>query len=144
MTSERAEARALEGGASSYREVFRSRPAYAVLTLLALGAGLQFLPWFRHLRFVAPEVRATDDAVAAAPSAVDSVGEAAIENETVTHAAPITAAPRAARGPIARGPSTEAAMPPAKDADRPPVPIVDPSGRAFDAFFYTLARVERK
>lgn len=144
MTAERVEARTVEREASSSREVFRSRPVYAVLTLVALGAALQFAPWFRHLRFVAPEARSGENAVAAAPSAVETVGETAIENETVTHAAPIAAAPRAARGPIARGPSTEATMPPAKEADLPPVPIVDPSGRAFDAFFDKLARVERK
>ena len=144
MSPDETEARAPEGGASSYREVFGSRPVQAVLALIALGVALQFSPWFRHLRFVSPEVRASDTATAAAPSAVETVGEAAIENETVTHAAPITAAPRAARGPIARGPSTEAAMPPVKDADLPPVPIVDPSGRALDGFFDKLSRVERK
>ncbi len=154
MSSPDTDARTERGEASAPLVVFGSRPVRAVLLLLALGAAFEgasripavlgVLPAVGQLRFVAPDVVTNESAAAAAPSAVDSVGEAAIETETRTEAAPTTVAPRAQQGPIARRKLTESEMRPAKDADLPPVPLVDPSGHALDGWFDKLALVEQK
>jgi lysophospholipase L1-like esterase len=121
------------------RVALLSRPVGAVVILLGLALVLELTPALARFRLFGPRP-ATKDAqpAAAAPSA--SVGEARLEAETREAAAPVVRAPRA-RGPIAAESSEDPALP---GKDQPPVPLLDPSGRALEAFFAKLERVERR
>jgi hypothetical protein len=117
-----------------------SRPARAVALVIGLGLVLELAPGLARWRLFGtrPERAAPATAPLAAPTS--SVGEARLETETIARALPENEVPRA-RGPIAKAIHDDPALP---GKDQPPVPLVDESGRALDAFFEKLARVEQK
>ncbi len=115
-----------------------SRPAVAMATLLALSTLVEVTPGLARFRLFG-ERPATSEAPVLLAAPVDSVGEASLDTETREREAPGTA-PKRARGPIAAAEVEDPALP---GKDQPPVPIVDPSGHALDAFFVKLARVDR-
>lgn len=126
----------MSGGA---RAALLSRPAGAVATLLALAVVLELTPGLARFRLFGARPAAPLAAPRAAAAAA-SVGEARLETETRAVAAPVSRAPRA-RGPIAAESTDDPALP---GKDQPPVPLLDPSGRALDALFAKLERVESK
>ena len=120
-----------------------SRPVLAVLTLLGIAALVEITPGLERVRlFGAASGAASEPAPAA--SATLEVGEARLDTET--NARPEMAqpehfeAPRSPRGPIAK--HSEAL--PSIDVKRPPVPIIDSSGRALDGFYAALEKSARK
>jgi lysophospholipase L1-like esterase len=120
--------------ASSPRDVFRSRPVAAALLVATCALLFERAPGLSRLRLFGR--RPTGEpavAVAAAPPAT-SVGESRLGLETT--------APRAAPG------TTDLAPAEAQEAkaleQAPPVPLLDPTGKALDGFFAALARTEMR
>lgn len=122
-----------------------SKPVLSVAVLVVLGALAEVTPhagWARIFssptRLLAFDERPPD----AAPDL--QVGEAEITLDT--RDAPGMAAPTLS----ASKPATSAAAPtadarlPRIEAEAPPVPLHDPSGRALDGFFASLAETQRK
>lgn len=138
----------------SLASVFASRPALAVYVALALGAvpyalpaSTPIVPWpggairAERLRLLSPR---PDDAAprAVVNAPVASVGEVSLVAPTDDRGDEDPGATaRHAAGPIAAK-DAPADDPPRTDA--PPLPIVDPSGHALDAFYAALARTEAK
>jgi lysophospholipase L1-like esterase len=127
----------------SPRAALLSRPVLAVLTLAALIAIVELTPGLERIRIFrrpAPSV-----APAALSSAVAEVGEARLESET--KARPELAQPErveipeSPRGPIA---ASAGDAPPVLDVEKPPVPLIDASGKALDGFYAALALTARK
>ena len=121
-----------------------SRPALAVASVLALAAVPYAAPGLESLRIFSPAVPEAQEPLGVAPPKLE-VGEATIETETRTRAELSQPdEPRRAveaRGPIAK---KHAAAMPAIDVEKPPVPIVDPSGKALNGFYEALGRTARK
>jgi lysophospholipase L1-like esterase len=116
-----------------------SKPVGAVATLLGLTLVLELTPGLARFRLFGSRPDAAPAASAPAASTA-SVGEARLETETRNVAPPVARAARA-QGPIAAETTEDPALP---GKDQPPVPLLDPSGRALDALFRKLERVERK
>ena len=124
---------------SRVRDVLVSRPVVAVATLCVLALALELVPGLARLRlFGSRPAHSSPATLAPLPSA--SVGSALLAGETQNVGAP-EGASRHAHGPIAAAVEAEE-LPGGKDA--PPLPIVDPSGHALDAFFATLSRADDK
>jgi lysophospholipase L1-like esterase len=121
------------------RVALLSRPVGAVATLLGLAFVLELTPGLARFRLFGSRP-ATQSAAPTGAAPVASVGEARLEAETRDVAAPVVRAPRT-HGPIAAESTEDPALP---GKDQPPVPLHDPSGRALDAFFAKLERVERR
>jgi lysophospholipase L1-like esterase len=121
------------------RVALLSRPVGAVATLLGLALVLELTPGLARFRLFGKRP-ATAGVASTAAAPVTSVGEARLETETRDVVAPVARAPRA-RGPIAAESAEDPALP---GKDQPPVPLLDPSGHALDAFFSKLERVERR
>jgi lysophospholipase L1-like esterase len=119
----------------------------AVISLLTLGAVTEFAPGLERIRLFStrPENLETADKTAFAPIA--SVGEAEITLETQLR--PELAQPEHAKlsdkaaGPIARAPSENLDLP-SVNAQKPPVPLVDASGKALLGFYRALADTAQK
>jgi hypothetical protein len=127
------------------RTALLSRPALSVATLVVLALLVEVVPAFERVRLFsrAPEA-APEPTPMAAP--VLEVGEAKLESETL--ARPELAQPehvelpKSPRGPIAaRRDDTPL---PAIDAEKPPLPIVDASGKALAGFYADLEKTARK
>jgi hypothetical protein len=124
---------------SRVRDLVVSRPVGAVATLCVLALALELVPGLARLRlFGSRPARSSSVALAPLPSA--SVGSALLTGETQNLGAPEGASTHT-RGPIATAVEGED-LPGGKDA--PPLPIVDPSDHALDAFFAALSRADDK
>jgi lysophospholipase L1-like esterase len=119
--------------ATAPREVFRSRPVLAALLVAACAVGLEVTPGLARFRLFGRRPAHESVAVAAALPA-SSVGESKLGLETT--------APRAAPG------AGELAPAEAQEAraleQAPPVPLLDPTGKALDGFFAALSRTAKK
>ncbi len=129
---------------SPLRSLLTSPPVAAVLWVLLAGLALEFIPgaarwrlWHRPLPPLA--------SAPAAPSPLDTYGEARLETVTTTRrelALPERVVlPAAPAGPIAATSQTPFDVP-RVDAERPPLPIVDPEG-SLEPFYRALARSRR-
>lgn len=132
-----------------------SKPVASVAVLLALGAAAELAPGAGWVRIFSTPTRwiAETEVAPDAPPKLE-VGEAEITMDT-RHvpgmAAPTLSAARPERPP----PGSAAAPPglegvpaietlPAIQAEPPPIPLVDPTGRALDSFYAALAETHRK
>ena len=119
--------------ATPAREVFRSRPVVTVLLVAAAAGALELAPGLARFRLFGKRPHG-DAVVAAAPASTASIGESQLQLETT--------APQKAPG------SGELQPAEAREAQAleqaPPVPLLDPSGKALDRFFDSLTRTERK
>ncbi len=125
---------ATEGAAPPPERVFRSRPVVTVLLVSAAALVLELTPALARFRLFGkrPSHEPAVSAPAVAPAT--SVGESKLGLETTAPAR----APGA--GQLAPAEAQEA-----KALEQaPPVPLLDPSGKALDAFFAALRRTERK
>lgn len=116
-------------------------PAFgAILTLGVLVALPYVVPSLTRFRLFEPlPDGASLLSVPAAPAASATVGETALDTET----APTPELAEPEDGHLAA--SAASALPAgARDPDRAPRPLEDPTGHAFDGFFRALGRVERK
>jgi len=120
--------------ASAPERVFRSRPVVAVLLVGAAALVLELTPGLSRFRLFGkrPSREPAVAVVAVAPAT--SVGESKLGLETT--------APAHAPG------TTQLAPAEAQEAraleQAPPVPLLDPSGKALDGFFAALTRTANK
>jgi lysophospholipase L1-like esterase len=115
-------------------EVLRSKPVIAALLVAACAGVLEVTPALARFRLFGKRP-AQEAAVAVAQVApASSVGESQLGLETK--------APAAAPGDTRLG-AAEASEARALE-QAPPVPLLDPTGKALDGFFRALARSERK
>lgn len=124
-----------------------SRPVLACLTVLGLAGVTHLLPGLERIALFAPvpEDFEVTEARGVAPPVLEE-GEARIETETQSRPElsqpEKIELPKAPRGPIA---SKRGGKPlPAIDVEKPPLPLEDPSGKALDGFYASLAAVQRK
>ena len=120
--------------ATPLRDVFRSRPVAAALLVAAGALVLEVTPALARFRLFGkrPSHEAT---VALAPMApASSVGESKLGLETT--------APRALPGAAALAPAEAQEAKALEQA--PPVPLLDPTGKALDGFFAALSRTAHK
>lgn len=114
--------------------VFRSRPVAAVLLVTAAAVALEVTPAFARFRLFGKRP-SLEPQVAAAPVAPSSsVGESKLGLETT--------APARAPGATTLAPTAAQEAKALEQA--PPVPLLDPSGTALDAFFAALHKTARK
>jgi hypothetical protein len=120
--------------AAAPAQVFRSRPVLAVVMLAACALVFELTPALSRLRLFGK--RPAKEATVAAPSVLpaSSVGESKLGLETT--------APERAPGSGLLAP-TEAREAQALE-QAPPVPLLDPSGKALDGFFRALSRTAQK
>src|SRR5258706_14807383 len=120
--------------ASSPREVFRSRPVAAVLLVAAAAAVLELTPGLARLRLFGKRPAHEAVVAVAAPLPASSIGESKLGLETT--------APRTAPGSAAPG---EAVAQEARALEQaPPVPLLDPTGKALTGFFAALTHTAKK
>lgn len=114
--------------------VFRSRPVAAVVLVCAAALVLELTPALARFRLFGkrPSVEPRVTAAAVAPSA--SVGESQLGLETTAPA----------RAPGAAQLAPAAAQEAQALEQAPPVPLLDPSGKALTAFFAALQKTARK
>jgi lysophospholipase L1-like esterase len=119
---------------AAFFEVLRSKPVLAALLVAACAAVLEVTPALARFRLFGkrPAQEATVAVQQVAPAS--SVGESKLGLETT--------APAAAPGATQLG-AAEASEARALE-QAPPVPLLDPTGKALDGFFQALARTERK
>ncbi len=120
--------------------VLSSRPALALVTLLVVAGILELVPGLERLRLLSARPGQESAAPAAQASATAQVGEAELETETTTGIGADQSDGKRAHGPIAAAAGESA---PKLDKE-PPVPLIDPSGKALDGFFAALDRVQSK
>jgi lysophospholipase L1-like esterase len=118
----------------SARYVLKSKPVRAALTLIALGTFTELVPGLARYRLF--RERPAEERNAPLAAASSSVGEARLETETLARPDP-----RASRS--APRDESEPALPQI-NAEAPPLPVLDPSGRALDGFFRALGETARK
>lgn len=120
--------------ASTPRQIFGSRPVLAVLLVAAVALVFELSSSFSRLRLFGK--RPAREAVVAAPSALpaSSIGESELGLET--------RAPEHAPGTSDVAPALAREAQALEQA--PPVPLLDPSGKALDAFFAALSRSAKK
>lgn len=119
---------------------FVSRPALAVLTVLALGALTELVPQLAPIALFRAPPPTEPAAQALAPAA--SVGEAKLNRETETRTE--LALPSTTKAEL-RGEAREGDVAlPKIDAAEPPLPLADPSGHALDGFLRALTASARK
>ncbi len=145
-----ADARYLEHGGG---QLSASLPVSKKVLVTGLGIALLVGAAYVHpelglFQVLTAPADAADGEPIAAPLPSASVGEAKLPGATQdqqARARELDAPAPDSRGPIAAGGKTDRIeMPPAVKEDAPPRAIDDPSGKALDAFFAKLARVERK
>lgn len=120
--------------ATSPREVFRSRPVAAVLLVAACAVVLEVTPALARFRLFGKRPSKEPAVAVAAVAPSSSVGESKLGLETT--------APRAAPGAATLAPAEAAEAKQLEQA--PPVPLLDPTGKALDGFFAALTRTEQK
>jgi GDSL-like Lipase/Acylhydrolase family len=118
----------------SPESVFRSRPVAAVLLVSAAALALEVTPGLERLRLFGKRPAREPQVAAAAVLPSSSVGESKLGLETT--------APAQAPGAAKLAP-TEAREAKALE-QAPPVPLLDPSGRALTGFFTALDKTARK
>lgn len=120
--------------ATSAGEVLRSKPVVAALLVAACAVALELTPALARFRLFGkrPQQDAKVAVAQVAPSS--SVGESKLGVETK--------APAVAPGATELLPAEESEARALEQA--PPVPLLDPTGKALDGFFSALARTERK
>ncbi len=111
--------------------VFRSRPVAAVLIVVACATLLEVTPALARFRLFGKRPSQSPAAAVAAPAA--SVGESKLGLET-------TGGPAPGAGKLAPAEAAEARS----LEQAPPVPLLDPTGKALDAFFAALLRTARR
>ena len=121
--------------------VLRSRPVLAV-TLLAVAGVLELLPSAARFRLLSARPEAQEAAPATMLAQPKEVGEAELGNETTTGTGADNTRGRSQGSPIAAQADDEGTLP-ALDKE-PPVPMLDPSGKALEGFFHSLDRVRKK
>lgn len=125
------------------RRAIFSRPALGVVAVVALGALTYLVPGLDRFRYFELPVKTEPAVRGVAPQKLE-VGEAKLEMESSSQehlAQPEEVKlPTGRKGPIAK---QTAKLPPI-DVDQPPVPIVDPSGKALDGFYRALEKTVRK
>lgn len=114
--------------------VFRSRPVRAVLLVAAAALALELTPALARLRLFGKRPSHEPTVAAAAVAPASSVGESQLGLETTAPAR----APGATRLAPAEAQEAKALE------QAPPVPLLDPSGKALDDFFASLHRTARK
>lgn len=122
------------------REALSSKPVLASLTVLAIIGVAYLVPGAERFRLFNPKMGEASPPAAVSDQASAPVGEANLAEETKDR--PELALP----GSPAAVQETPG-LPPLPHAIRekaPPVPIVDPSGKALDPFFHALVAAERK
>lgn len=133
--------RLVADGATRVRQALLSKPVQAVLTVLALGALTEHLPFPRLRAFSAadrPRV-ANSQAQLTRPEA----GEAQL-TEATSKATLATPQRLSGRNPATPFGGQDAPLDWSKiETEAPPVPIVDSTGRALDGFFSALERTQR-
>jgi lysophospholipase L1-like esterase len=120
--------------ASSAREVFRSKPVLAALLVASCAAMLELTPALARFRLFGKRPAHEPTVAVAAVLPATSVGESRLGLETT--------APLGAPG------SAELAPTQAQEASAleqaPPVPLLDPTGKALDGFFAALLHTANK
>lgn len=128
------------------RTALLSRPVLAAGVCALLVGALEITPGLERYRLIRRELPEPIATEPAQPLKLEA-GEAELTTET--EARPELAQPErvelppAPRGPLAEPGRGEAEALPQVDAPKPPVPLVDASGRALDGFYAALARVEQ-
>ena len=117
---------------SKPRQVFGSRPVLAVLLVAACALALELTPALARLRLFGK--RPAREASVAPATPVASVGESVLSLETK--------APARGAGTAELGAAEAQEVKVLEQA--PPVPLLDPSGKALDGFFAALTRTARK
>lgn len=128
----------------SPRTPLLSRPALAVVTVLVLAAVVHFVPGLERARLFAHPPAPAQTVRPPVPQPVLVVGEAKLK--TASREQPGMAQPETLQLPTSdNGPIAEkhVDLPPI-NIKKPPVPIVDPSGKALDGFYEALYRTARK
>ncbi|NLE86567.1 MAG: hypothetical protein GX607_09235 [Myxococcales bacterium] len=120
-----------------------SKPVVSVAVLLALGALAELAPGTGWARIFSTPTRLLAD-FDPPPDAQPrlEVGEAEITMDT--RDVPGMAAPTLSGARPEPRPVDPAATLPAIEAEPPPVPLIDPSGRALDHFYAALARTQQR
>jgi lysophospholipase L1-like esterase len=123
-----------DGTRSGPGEVFRSRPVATVLLVAGCALIFEVTPGLARFRLFGKRPTHEPTVAVAAVVPASSVGESKLGLETT--------APRAAPG------ATQLAPAEAEEAkaleQAPPVPLLDPTGKALDGFFAALSRTEQK
>jgi lysophospholipase L1-like esterase len=125
---------------------FTSRAAVAAVTVLALGIAAEHARALEWLRIFHP-LPATEPNQRPAAEPAASVGEAKITTETRTRSElsqPDSAALKAAHADLGSEREAGDVALPVIDAEEPPLPLVDPSGRALTGFFRALTATAHK
>jgi len=125
---------------------FTSRAAVAALTVLGLGFAAERVRGLTWLRLFHP-LGTSEPSRAARAEPAASVGESKITSETHTRdelTQPDSATLKAAAAELARPSEADEVALPKIDAAEPPVPLIDPSGKALDGFFRALSATARK
>ena len=122
------------------RDALFSKPTLAALTLLGLIGVAYAVPGADRFRLLTPKIVEGRTTPAASDSAAAPIGEVQLVDETNDR--PELAAP--SDGVVPEETPGLPPLPPAIKTKAPPVPIVDPSGKALDPFFKALVAVERK
>jgi lysophospholipase L1-like esterase len=132
----------------AWAQTFLSKPALAVLTLLALGALAEAAPWPELRIFRVPAIAdGSSGAARRAPKASVSHPEPgeAQTTEATTRLNLATPAHPSGSGPAGRFGGQAAPLDWSTiETEPPPVPIVDGTGHALDGFFSALERTQRK
>ncbi len=122
------------------RDALLSKPVMAALTALALVGIAYLIPGAERFHLLSPKVGEASTPPAASDLASAPEGEVRLAEETKDR--PELALPGANAVP-----TETPGLPPLPHAIRekaPPVPILDPSGKALDPFFQALVAAERK
>jgi hypothetical protein len=119
---------------SSAREVLLSKPVLAALLVAACAVALELTPALARFRLLGKRPTREAKVALATVAPATSVGESKLGLETT--------APRAAPG------TSELLPAEAQEAraleQAPPVPLLDPTGKALDGFFAALSRTAKK
>jgi len=119
---------------STPRQIFSSRPVIAVALVASAALLLELVPALSRWRLFGKRPTREATVVAAAAPAASAVGESKLSLETKA-------------SPVAPGVATLGADD-AQEAklleQAPPVPLIDPTGKALDGFFSALARTASK
>jgi len=114
--------------------VFRSRPVAAALLVAAAAVVLELTPALARFRLFGKRPTHEPAVAVAAVVPASSVGESQLGLETT--------APRTLPGAAALAPAEAQEAKALEQA--PPVPLLDPTGKALDGFFAALSRTEHK
>src|SRR5690349_371783 len=120
--------------ASSPRAVFASRPVQAALLVTLAVLGLELTPALARFRLFGKRPASEPQVAVAAVAPASSVGESKLGLETT--------APGAAPGTTQLKPAEADEAKALEQA--PPLPLLDPSGKALDGFFAALSRTAKK